>query len=78
MSWFLAVLVVAAIGGVAVVVGALVLATAGAGIAIAAVQQGRLKDVPNPVAIVQPAPVTTSTLPVASTRTEAFSQPPAP
>lgn len=46
---------------VAVVVGALVLATAGAGIAIAAVQQGRLKDVPNPVAIVQPAPVTQST-----------------
>ncbi|WP_432533841.1 serine/threonine-protein kinase [Kineococcus arenarius] len=41
---------------VAVVVGALVLATAGTAIAITAVQQGRLEEVPNPVAIVQPRP----------------------
>ncbi|WP_432505230.1 serine/threonine-protein kinase [Kineococcus arenarius] len=41
---------------VAVVVGALVLASAGTAIAITAVQQGRLEEVPNPVAIVQPRP----------------------
>ncbi|MCI3926396.1 hypothetical protein MO973_40055 [Paenibacillus sp. TRM 82003] len=40
----------------AVVVGALLLATAGTAIAVTAVQQGRLDEVPNPVAIVQPPP----------------------
>ncbi len=50
---------------VVVVVGALLLATAGTAVAIAAVQQGRLKDVPNPVAIVQP-PRTADSLPTSS------------
>jgi hypothetical protein len=50
---------------VVVVVGALLLATAGTAVAIAAVQQGRLKDVPNPVAIVQP-PQTAQSLPTSS------------
>ncbi|MFB9376056.1 hypothetical protein ACFFKU_00650 [Kineococcus gynurae] len=44
----------------AVTVGALLLATAGGAIAITAVQQGRLAEVPNPIAIVQPPPVTTT------------------
>ncbi|WP_432512799.1 serine/threonine-protein kinase [Kineococcus sp. SYSU DK001] len=56
---------------VVVVVGALLLATAGTAVAIAAVQQGRLKDVPNPVAIVQPpqesTPVPTTTAPQPAT-----------
>ncbi|PRY10816.1 hypothetical protein [Kineococcus rhizosphaerae] len=50
---------------VVVVVGALLLATAGTAVAIAAVQQGRLRDVPNPVAIVQP-PDATSAAPTTS------------
>ncbi len=50
---------------VVVVVGALLLATAGTAVAITAVQQGKLRDVPNPVAIVQP-PQESSTLPTSS------------
>lgn len=50
---------------VVVIVGALLLATAGTAVAIAAVQQGRLRDVPNPVAIVQP-PQTSEALPTSS------------
>ncbi|WP_380172459.1 hypothetical protein ACFEMC_00255 [Kineococcus sp. DHX-1] len=50
---------------VVVVVGALLLATAGTAVAITAVQQGTLRDVPNPVAIVQP-PQESSTLPTSS------------
>ena len=50
---------------VVVVAGALLLATAGTAVAIAAVQQGRLKDVPNPVAIVQPRTPSSSTTPPA-------------
>ncbi|WP_432565147.1 serine/threonine-protein kinase [Kineococcus sp. SYSU DK003] len=51
---------------VAVVVGALLLATAGTAVAITAVQQGRLRDVPNPVAIVQPPPQTSTGAPTSS------------
>ncbi len=56
---------VAAKRPVVVVVGALLLATAGTAVAITAVQQGKLRDVPNPVAIVQP-PQESSTLPTSS------------
>jgi hypothetical protein len=51
---------------VVAVVGALLLATAGTAVAITAVQQGRLKDVPNPVAIVQPQPTSAPPPPPAS------------
>ncbi|MEZ0493816.1 hypothetical protein AB2L28_16375 [Kineococcus sp. TBRC 1896] len=53
---------------VVVVVGALLLATAGTAVAIAAVQQGRLRDVPNPVAIVQP-PQESASVPTAAPTT---------
>ena len=54
---------------VVVVVGALILATAGTAVAIAAVQAGRLEDVPNPVAIVQPPPVSATSAPTTAPET---------